>query len=283
MRKCVLIVLCLFLQMHRTAVGEGLQFTMIDVGMAECMIVTCGSETMVIDTAYIKDKDIIKEKLEEMDVDSIKYLVLTHPHADHISGTRWLIDAYEVGAAILPPIEYGTEVFNKTIDALRESEVDLIYPYPGDQFHLDDAVVTVYGPHPVAYTQENDWSIVLMIEYAGKKILLTGDSQIEAEIDMLSCNDWLPLQADILKVAHHGSNTSSSFEFIEAVSPQYAIISCGKNNEEYPHVETAMTLMDCGVSDIITTEKVGDIHIQIHETGSYMISGQRMEQFILVK
>ena len=71
MRKCVLIVLCLFLQMHRTAVGEGLQFTMIDVGMAECMIVTCGSETMVIDTAYIKDKDIIKEKLEEMDVDSI--------------------------------------------------------------------------------------------------------------------------------------------------------------------------------------------------------------------
>lgn len=283
MRKCVLIVLCLFFQMHRMAVGEGLAFTMIDVGMAECMIVTCGAETMMIDTAYIKNKDIIREELEQMDVDSIEYLVLTHSHADHISGTRWLIDAYEVGAVILPPIEYGTEIFNRTIDELRRHEMDMIYPYPGDQFNLGDATVTVYGPHPVAYTQENDWSIVLMIEYAGKKILLTGDAQIEAEKDMLRCDDWLPLRADVLKVAHHGSNTSSSFGFVEAVSPDYAIISCGKNDEAYPHVETAMTLMECGVSDILTTEQVGNIHIKINKNGSYMISGQRMEQFILVK
>ena len=276
----MLLVLILF---RNVASCEELRFMMIDVGMAESMIITCGSEAMVIDTAYAMNEDAIREAMEQMEVDRIKYLVLTHPHADHISGTRWLIDTYEVGAAILPPIEYGTEVFNRTIDELRRHEMDLIYPYPGDRFYLGDATVTIYGPHPVAYSQVNDWSIVLMIEYAGKKILLTGDAQIEAETDMLRCDDWLPLQADVLKVAHHGSNTSSSFGFVKAVSPEYAIISCGKTDEAYPHVETAMTLMECGVSGIFTTEQVGDIHIKINENGSYMISGRRMEQFILVK
>ena len=100
---------------------------------------------------------------------------------------------------------------------------------------------------------------------------------------MLSWDERLPLKADILKVAHHGSNISSSYQFIATVEPDYAIVSCGKNDDDYPHVETAMTLMDCGVSEIMTTQQLGNIFVRIYKTGNYMISGQKMQKFILVK
>lgn len=230
----MLAVLWFILLFNAGAYCEGLEFVVVDVGMAECMIVTCGQETMVIDTAYIKNEEMIRKALDQMGVESIKYLVLTHPHADHISGTQWMLETYGIDVALLPPVEYGTEVYNEALDALMEYDIKMIYPHLGDLLHLGDATVTVYGPHPVIYDQENNWSIVLMIEYAGRRILLTGDTQMEAEMDMLSWNEWLPLKADILKVAHHGSNTSSSYQFIAAVAPDYAIVSCGKNEDDFP-------------------------------------------------
>lgn len=281
MKKLMWMLLVLVLHTP-CAAGEGLLFRMLDVGMAECLIVTAGDEAMVVDTAYVKSSEKIRSALDEMNVDTIKYLVLTHPHADHIGGAREILSTYPVETAILPPIEYGTEVFNRTIQALRENEVELVYPYPGDEFQLGEAVVTVYGPHPVAYENENNWSIVLMIEYAGRRILLTGDVEAEAEMDMLAYSDWLPLEADILKVAHHGSNTSSLYSFVEEVSPEVAMISCSGDGD-YPHVETALTLVGCGVSQILTTERYGDIWIQIYENGMYMVLGEKAESFSIVK
>lgn len=280
MKKLIWLLLVLVM-LTPCAAGEGLRFRMLDVGMAECMIVTADNEAMVVDTAYVKNSNAVRKALEEMDVDSIKYLVLTHPHADHIGGAREILSTYPVETAILPPIEYGTDVFNRTIQALRECEVELVYPYPGDVFELGEAIITVYGPHPVAYENENNWSIVLMIEYAGRRILLTGDAETEAEMDMLAHSDGLPLKADVLKIGHHGSNTSSAYQFIEAVSPDYAIISCG--DDEYPHVDTALTLVDCGVSQILTTETHGGIRIYIYENGMYTVLGQKTETFSLIK
>ena len=271
-----------FVVLTECAAGEGLRFRMLDVGMAECIIVTVGDEAMVVDTAYVKNNETVHNAMEEMNVDTIKYLVLTHPHADHIGGAREILNTYSVEMAILPPIKYGTEVFNRTLQALQESGTELVYPYPGDIFKLGDATITVYGPHPIAYENENNWSIVLLIEYADRRILLTGDAEVEAEFDMLEYSEWLPLEADILKVGHHGSNTSSSYQFIAAVSPEYAIISCG-NDGNYPHVDTAITLFDCGVSQLMTTEMQGDIQIHIYENGMYTVLGQKAEAFSLIK
>lgn len=240
---------------------------MVDVGMAECMIVDVDGEVMLVDTAYAKNADAIQSALNDMGVHEIRYLVLTHPHADHIGGAKWIIETYPIEEVILPPIEHSTATFESTMEALRENNVELLYPYVGDVFQLGEATITVYGPHPVAYESLNNWSIVLMIEYAGRKILLTGDIEAEAEGDLITYADWYPLEADVLKVAHHGSNTSSTYSFIEAVSPQYAIISCGKDSKVYPDVETAMNLIDCGVSGIWTTELQGDIIISVDETG----------------
>ncbi|MBQ2989860.1 MAG: MBL fold metallo-hydrolase [Clostridia bacterium] len=268
------ILLTAVMLMMRAAAGEELYLRMLDVGSAECMIISVGKETMVVDTAYQRNADEICKALDESGADSIRYLVLTHPHEDHIGGARKLLDRFSVETALLPPIEYGTDTFHQTIRRLRENGAELVYPYPGDVFLLGKAAVTVYGPHPVAYENENNWSIVLMVEYANRRILLTGDAEAEAELDMLAYDDWLPLKADILKVGHHGSDTSSSHRFIEAVSPDCAIISCGGDGS-YPHIDTALTLTDCGVSQIVTTEVLGDILIRIDENGEYSVSGKK--------
>lgn len=152
--------------------------------------------------------------------------------------------------------------------AIEEHGIERVYPEVGNVIQLGDSSVTVYSPHSVAYPEANDWSIVLMVEYAGRKVLLTGDAEAPAEADMLAYDDVLPLKADVLKVAHHGSDTSSAFDFIAAVAPQYAVVSCdSEEDRDYPSVVTAMTLFDCGVSDVLTTEKHGDVRITVSAAG----------------
>ena len=268
MRLFYLLFVFIGILFSTSACSESLEMRMLDVGMAECIIIRAGDKAMVVDTAYAKNARIVRLALEDMGIEEIDYLVLTHPHADHIGGTVELLAHTRMKKALLPPIEYASETYAKTINALDECDVERVYPEVGDIYYLGDAQITILGPHPVAYAEENNWSIILMIEYAGRRILLTGDMEAEAEMDLLLYSDVYPLKADVLKVAHHGSNTSSVFAFIEAVSPEHALISCDSNEDSsYPHVDTALALVDCGVEMIWTTEVYGNISVLIDSLG----------------
>ncbi|MGN0184792.1 MAG: ComEC/Rec2 family competence protein [Aristaeellaceae bacterium] len=259
--------------MDATANASELTFTMIDVGSAECLILMVNGEAMIVDAGYVKSWDAINEVLQSMNINTVSFFVITHPHADHIGSATRILENYEVETVLLPPITYDSEVYGRLSDMLVDRNTAVKYPQVGDQYALGDACITVYGPHPVAYENPNDWSIVLMVEYASRRILLTGDIEAEAEYDLLEYSDLYPLDADILKVAHHGSNTSSTFGFVSAVSPQYAIISCASDADtEYPHVETAMNLHDCGVEDVFLTSTSGNITITIDTDGEMTIT-----------
>lgn len=266
----VLMIACALLVTPATA-SSALRVTFIDVGQGDCALVTCGNETMLVDTGPVGAWRHIAEAVgEEIEIDC---LVLTHPHLDHIGNAARIIERNSVGRVMLPPVEYGTKAYAATMAAIDEADIECIYPAVGDVFHIGEAEVTVYGPHPVAYPEANDWSIVLMIEYAGRSILLTGDAEAAAEGDMLAYDDVLPLRADALKVAHHGSDTSSTFDFISAVAPRYAIVSCDSTEDRsYPSVETAMTLYECGVEDVFTTEVCGDVTIVITKSGTIHVT-----------
>lgn len=252
--------------------AQGLFLRMVDVGMAECIVVSADDQVMMVDTAYAKNGEAVRRALEAMNVRGIQYLVLTHPHADHIGGAQKIIADYPVACAVMPPIEHSTKTFNDTIRLLKEKNTALLYPQVGDTFMLGGAKVTVYGPHPVAYSSLNDYSIVLMLEYAGRRVLLTGDIEESAERDLLAFDDVLPLRADVLKVAHHGAQTSSLYAFVQAVSPAYALISCNSDESDlYPHVETAMTLVECGAEQLLTTEMCGDIQLYISPDGQILV------------
>lgn len=133
-------------------------------------------------------------------------------------------------------------------------ELTLEVPEPDDTFRVGSADVTVLGPR-ADYKETNNTSIVLLVQYGQTRFLLTGDMEAEAELDLLDAG--LELSADVLKVGHHGSSTSTCAAFYSAVSPDYAVISCGKDNEYgHPHWETMQTLSD---TTLYRTDEAGTV------------------------
>lgn len=243
-----------------------LTMTVLGIGQADSIILQSDQEAMLVDTGNSRDEAYICDSLDKAGITQLKYLVLTHPHADHIGSAAGIIRKYPIEAIILPPIEYATKVYENVMTAIQAAGIPCIYPYVGDSFQLGAASFYVCGPNPVAYENANDWSLVLRVSYAGRSILLTGDAGMEAEYDML--RSGVNLQADVLKVAHHGSDSATSLAFLQAVSPTYAVVSCTTSSDkEYPSTDVAMTLFECGIQDILTTEKCGEIMVLIQSDG----------------
>lgn len=257
----------LMLAMSLPASGEaGFDIIFVDVGQGDCTIIKCDGKSMVID-AGTKDKGMdIQEALFKLDIGKIDIVAATHPDRDHNSYLDELISLYAPRMILLPPVNDKTSntFYQAVIDAADQFGLLKEYPFVGDTYELGSAKITVYGPHPVLYSQEDNWSLVLMVEYQGIHFLLTGDTEAEAEEDMLKYNSMYPLKADVLKVAKHGSDNASTYDFIAAVSPQIAVIPCGENNRyDFPHGDVIMTLLDNGIEDIRVTWKEGDVHLAV--------------------
>ena len=245
---------------------SGFDVIFLNVGQGECTIIKCDGETLVID-ATTRDKGMdVQGALFKLDVDQVKMVVATHPDRDHNDYLDDVIRLYRPKTILLPPIEDKTsnKSYQAVISAAEEFNVDKVYPFVGDTFSLGSATITVYGPHSVSFSEEDDWSLVLMIEYQGVRFLFTGDAEMRSEEAMLMYDDMYPLKADVLKVGKHGSDNASSYDFIQAVSPQIAIISCGEDNRyDFPNGDVIQNLLDAGVEDIRVTWKNGDIHLSV--------------------
>lgn len=249
-----------------------LEIHFIDVGMGDAIFLrdyNDGAVTdMMIDTGDRGHTVAVTDYLIEQGVTDLQYLVLTHPHADHIGGANRILDNFTIQDAVLAPIEADTETYEKLMVKIEDKGITPLYPQVGDLLSFGDAQLELYAPAPVLYSSENDWSLVFMLTYAGRRVLFTGDAEDNSELDMLY-DPTLDLHADVLKVGHHGSKASTSYEFVAAVSPTYAVISCGvTSKKDYPDVEVGMNLMDAGCTDILTTYVHGTIVLTICEDGS---------------
>lgn len=240
----------------------------VDVGQGECSIIQCDGESMVIDASTRTKGTDVQGALFKLGVDQLDFVVATHPDRDHNSYLDELISLYRPHTILLPPIKDDTDnaSYRAVIEAAETNDVEKIYPFVGDTFSLGSAAVTVYGPHSVLFSEEDNYSLILMVEYEGVRFLFTGDAEDKAEETMLMYADTLPLKADVLKVGRHGSDHASSYDFIRAVAPQLAIISCGENNRyDFPNGDVVMNLLDAGTDDIRVTWQNGDIHLAVED------------------
>ena len=209
--------------------GEGMTLTVLEVGKADCLVLQCDGESMIIDGGNEGDEDYILEHLEDMGIEGFRYLVNTHPHEDHLGSLDAVVLAYPVEQAYLSPREHTTKSYENLLGALEEKNVPTSVPSPGDTFALGGAQITVLSPDPDAdYDEINDWSLVLLAEYGDVRYLLMGDAETPVETDLLESG--ADLSADVLKVGHHGSSTSSKRDFLQAVSPDYAVITCDEED-----------------------------------------------------
>ena len=218
----------------------------LNVGQADSAVVLCDGEAMLIDGGNQEDSSFEYSFLEQHGIEKLKYVVCSHPHEDHVGGLSGALNYAKVNAAFSPTRTYDSRAFDNFVKYLDGQGVEVTVPLPGDLFRLGSALVYVLGPIHSS-NETNNTSIVLRIVYGNTSFLFTGDAEKEEEQDIL--NAGYELESTVLKVGHHGSDTSTSYPFLQEVSPQYGIISVGTDNAYgHPSESTLSKLSDADVT-----------------------------------
>lgn len=210
----------------KAVVGE-LEIHFLDVGQADSTLIICDGQTMLIDTGLDDQGTKIQNYLQKQGIDRLDYLVLTHPDADHIGSADVIMTKFEIGTIFMSNYEKETKTYKNLFKLIEENNIKYLSPAVGNVYALGSASFQILAPNR-EYDDPNDASIALMITHGENTFLFTGDAEKAAEEDMLA--NGLSLDADLYHAGHHGSKTSSSEEFLDAVSPRYTVISCGVDN-----------------------------------------------------
>lgn len=235
--------------------SQNLQVYYFDVGQADSILVTNQEKTMLIDAGNNADGDLLVQNLKKLKIHKIDYLIGTHPHEDHIGGLDDIIQNFEIGTIYMPKVQTNTKTFEDVLDAVSDKNLKIRTPKVGDSFKIGEAQCKIVSVSENK-TNFNLSSIIIQMEFDGVSYLFTGDAEKEIEENLTIG------KINILKVAHHGSNTSSNNEFIQKIAPQIAIISVGKQNSYgHPDKEVLERLEKIG-SKIYRTDEVGNIMIE---------------------
>lgn len=233
-----------------TAQAGTLTVTWLDVGQGDAAVIQCGGQSMLIDGGKPEKSSYIYAWLQQHGLSYLDVIVATHVDADHIGGLSGALNYASVGTAYCPVTTGTTETFQSFVKYLAQRGKQITVPTAGETFTLGGAQVQILGPLHSA-EDSNDNSIVLKLSFGATTFLFTGDAERAEEQDLL--NAGVNLQSTVLKVGHHGSDTSTLYPFLRAVAPQYAVISVGAGNS-YGHPTEAVLsrLRDAGVTTFRT-------------------------------
>ena len=233
-----------------------LTVTWLDVGQGDAAVIQCSGQSMLIDGGKPEKSSYIYAWLQQHSLSYLDVIVATHVDADHIGGLSGALNYASVGTAYCPETTGTTETFQSFVKYLAQRGKQITVPTAGETFALGGAQIQILGPLHRA-EDSNDNSIVLKVSFGATSFLFTGDAERAEEQDLL--NSGVNLQSTVLKVGHHGSDTSTSYPFLRAVAPQYAVISVGAGNS-YGHPTEAVLsrLRDAGVTTF-RTDMQGEI------------------------
>lgn len=242
-----------------TSQPEGtLEVHYIDVGQGDATLIKCGSHAMLIDGGNNNKGTTVQLYLKKQGVESLDYVIGTHPDADHIGGLDVIVYKYNCDTVIMPDYEKDTKTYQELVDVIHDKNMKITYPVVGEQYALGEAKFTIIAPNSNSYGgNANDYSVAILLEYGKNRFLFTGDAEEASEAEMLT--NGIDISADVYKVAHHGSRSASTQEFLNAVHPKYAVISCGEGNSYgHPHAEVLNRLRSMGV-EVFRTDEQGSI------------------------
>ncbi len=252
--------------------GDKLIIYAIDTGNSDCILVrTPEGHSMLVDAADSDDIRNISGTLQALEIEKLDAAVATHPDADHIGSMGKVVAEFTPSVIYMPNFEKDTSAYTSMINAIQENNVEQVLVTAPYEFTLGSLHALALNPQPREYESANDASIVLLLTYGQNKVLLTGDIETEALADIMANYPDL-LDVDVLKIAHHGSARSTTQDFLDATTPDIAIINAGEGNDYgHPHRETTALLNE---NQIVTlrTDQDGDIAIFIDKTDiSYAI------------
>ncbi|MFA9398230.1 MAG: ComEC/Rec2 family competence protein [Clostridiaceae bacterium] len=254
----VIIIICTYFYLTKfgkiNVSGSTLEVTYIDVGKADSILITQGNHSMLIDGGTNEERKNVYKYIKEKGINKLDYIIATHPHKDHIGGLDYIIDKIEVDKIIMPQIEIDSNSYDDLMDAIDDNNVLKEYSKVNNNYSLGKANFTILAPNEKEYTEINNYSIVIKLDFYNNSFIFEGDAQALSEMEMVEKK--YDLNADVLKIAHHGSEYATCDDFLKAVNPQYAIISVGGN--KVPSEDTLKRLENQGVK-VFRTDINSDI------------------------
>jgi competence protein ComEC len=249
----------------------------IDVGQGDCILIETGSNAMLIDAGENNQGAAVLEYLTNQNIMKLDYVIGTHPHSDHIGGLDTIIQPLQVNKIIMPDITHSTDTFEDVLEVIEKKELTITKAVAGDQYTLGNATFQIISPNSDSYGDINNYSVGIKLTFGDTSFLFTGDAEELSEKEML--NRGFDLSSDVIKLGHHGSEYSSSSDFLDAVNPEYAVISVGIDNQyNHPHEATLQAMKDRSIK-VYRTDLQGSIvfasdgnHISVN-TKAYEIEG----------
>ena len=240
----------------KKAVTGTIKVSYIDVGQADSILLQQGSSSMLIDAGNNADSEQVKSYISNQGITKLDFIVGTHPHEDHLGGLDYIINSFEVGKIYMPKRTATTKTFKDVVNAIKSKGLRVTAPVPGQSFKLGGATCTILAPNGSGYENVNNESIVIKVTFGNNSFLFTGDAEDVSEKEMLS--KGYDLKADVLKIGHHGSSSSTTQGFLNKVSPKYAVVSVGKNSYGHPNKENMDRLKAKNIS-VYRTDECGTI------------------------
>jgi competence protein ComEC len=239
------------------SVNNQLKVHFINVGQADSILIQQGSSSMLIDAGNNGDSETVKNYISNQGITKLDYVIGTHPHEDHLGGLDYVINNFQIGNIYMPKVTSTTKTFEDVVNSIQAKGMQVTIPVPGYSFKLGEVDCKILAPNSSSYEDVNNYSIVIKVTFGNNTFMFDGDAKQLSETEML--NKGFDVKADVLKVAHHGSSSSTSDEFLKKVNPKYAVISVGKDNDYgHPHKETMDRLKDSGIT-VYRTDECGTI------------------------
>lgn len=265
------IIICTFIlstillfNLYNNNAEKLLEIHLIDVGQGDSiLIVTPNNRTILIDAGDTSSGPNVLTHLKKNRIKSLDVLIGTHPHSDHIGGLPKIIESMNIESFYIPPVAHTSKTFEDMLIAAKNHNLNISTLSIGSKIEFDEDI-SLYFLSPLKdYGEDlNNWSIVLKLDYLEKSFLFTGDMEYAAEQDIINHYEHGFLRSHLLKIAHHGSNSSSSLSFLNTINPDVALISCGYNNSySHPHEEVINRLKNMS-NNIYRTDYNGTVIIK---------------------
>lgn len=216
-------------------VESELEVHFIDVGQGDSILIKNGAKAMLIDAGDNGYGETVVNYLKQQGIKRLDYVIGTHPHSDHVGGLDDVIDSFDIGNVIMPNVVHNTKTYEDVLLAIKNKGLKITTPIVGSDYQLGDSVFTILAPSSEKYSNVNNYSVAIRLAFIDHSFLFTGDAERLSENEMLATG--LNLEADVLKVGHHGSDTSTTPDFLKRVNPKYAVIQVGENNR-YNHPDS---------------------------------------------
>jgi competence protein ComEC len=252
------LLIALFLSGCGTAYEKGkLSVVYIDTGNSDSIFINYpDGRKMLIDGADVDDRPKILKVLNQYKTQKLDWIVVTHPHSDHMGSIPAVMQVYDFDKLYMPKLDVKSEILNEIAVQANNRGKPFTQAKAGLVISDDSVRAEILSPMHEHYGEENDYSAVVYLTYGKTSFLFMGDAEKAVENDLLKANK-VP-HADVLKVGHHGSKTSSGKNFLNAVNPVYAVITTGKNTYGHPNKETT-SLLNAMQIETFRTDLAGNV------------------------